>query len=50
MIKLDASLCVLIRVWDLMKPNHPKVYMDMHKILLTHDVIQIHVKGEHVSM
>jgi hypothetical protein len=49
MIRLYASLCVLIQVCHPMKPNHPKFYMDMHNILSTHDVIQIYVKSEHAT-
>jgi hypothetical protein len=49
MIRLYVSLCVLIQMWHPMKPNHPKLCMDMHNILLTHDVIQICVKNEHAT-
>jgi hypothetical protein len=47
MIRFYASLCVLIGMWHLLKPNHPKLCMDMHNILTTHDVIQICVKNQH---
>jgi hypothetical protein len=36
-------------MWDPTMPNHPKLYMDMHNILSTDDVIQICVKSEHVA-
>jgi hypothetical protein len=32
-----------------MKPNHPELYMNMHNILSTHDVISIRMKSEHAT-
>jgi hypothetical protein len=48
-IRLYIILRVLIWVWHPTKPNHPKLCMDMHNILSTHDVIQICVKNEHAT-
>jgi hypothetical protein len=32
-----------------MKLNHPKLSMDMHNILTTHDVIRVGVKIQHAT-